>query len=150
MFQEFYKNGQRRSTEPIRRRGHQNGEHVFQVGVPGLKLRDGGCEELGGETTCESLVKVFVFASSDVNRLQNLPVTKIVDNLMDFKSSQEMDEYHYLDPKQLKLAEIPKSRSPFQDAMVFVVGGGNYIEYQNLVDYAKVRTTLMFGVLKYL
>lgn len=23
-------------------------------------------------------------------------------------------------------------------AIVFVVGGGNYIEYQNLVDYAKV------------
>jgi len=23
-------------------------------------------------------------------------------------------------------------------ALVFVVGGGNYIEYQNLVDYAKV------------
>ncbi|ERL91253.1 protein sly1 homolog [Dendroctonus ponderosae] len=76
-----------------------------------------------------------------VVKRHNLPVTKIVDNLMDFKSSQEMDEYHYLDPKQLKLAEMPKSRSPFQDAIVFVVGGGNYIEYQNLVDYAKAKTT---------
>ena len=27
-------------------------------------------------------------------------------------------------------------------AVVFVVGGGNYIEYQNLVDYLKVRTAL--------
>lgn len=58
---------------------------------------------------------------------------------MEFKNSQEMEEYHYFDPKQLKLTEIPKNRSPFQDAYVFVVGGGNYIEYQNLVDYAKVR-----------
>lgn len=24
-------------------------------------------------------------------------------------------------------------------AIVFVVGGGNYIEYQNLVDYSKVQ-----------
>lgn len=26
----------------------------------------------------------------------------------------------------------------FFQAIVFVVGGGNYIEYQNLVDYTKV------------
>lgn len=24
-----------------------------------------------------------------------------------------------------------------QDVMVFVIGGGNYVEYQNLVDYAR-------------
>lgn len=58
---------------------------------------------------------------------------------MEFKNSQEMEEYHYLDPKQLKLTDIPRNRSPFQDAVVFVVGGGNYIEYQNLIDYAKVN-----------
>lgn len=49
-----------------------------------------------------------------------------------------MDEYHYLDPKQLKLTDIPRNRQAFQDAIVFIVGGGNYIEYQNLVDFAKV------------
>lgn len=32
-------------------------------------------------------------------------------------------------------SSIPKSRAPFQDAYVFVVGGGNYVEYQNLQDY---------------
>ncbi|XP_050308069.1 protein sly1 homolog [Anthonomus grandis grandis] len=76
-----------------------------------------------------------------VVKRHNLPVTKIVDNLMEFKNSQEMEDYHYLDPKQLKLTEIPKNRSPFHDAVVFIVGGGNYIEYQNLVDYAKAKTT---------
>ncbi|KAG5882114.1 hypothetical protein JTB14_016877 [Gonioctena quinquepunctata] len=76
-----------------------------------------------------------------VIKRHNLPVTKIVDNLMDFKNSPEMEDYHYLDPKQLKLTEIPRNRSPFQEAIVFVVGGGNYIEYQNLVDYAKAKTT---------
>lgn len=68
-----------------------------------------------------------------------MPVTRIVDHLMEFKNSQEMEEYHYLDPKQLKLTDIPRNRSPFQDAVVFIVGGGNYIEYQNLIDYAKVE-----------
>ena len=32
---------------------------------------------------------------------------------------------------------IPRARGPFQEAYVFVVGGGNYIEYQNLQDYCK-------------
>lgn len=52
------------------------------------------------------------------------------------------DEYIYLDPKLLKRSDaIPKTRAPFQDAIVFVVGGGNYIEYQNLVDFIKVNKT---------
>ncbi|KAK9870344.1 hypothetical protein WA026_006428 [Henosepilachna vigintioctopunctata] len=76
-----------------------------------------------------------------VVKRHNLPVTRIVDHLMELKNSQEMEEYHYLDPKQLKSTEIPKNRSPFQDAFVFIIGGGNYIEYQNLVDYAKQKTT---------
>ncbi|KAF2894636.1 hypothetical protein ILUMI_11534 [Ignelater luminosus] len=76
-----------------------------------------------------------------VVKRHNLPVTRIVDHLMDFKNSAEMEDYHYLDPKQLKAADIPRNRSPFQDAFVFVVGGGNYVEYQNLVDYAKQKTT---------
>ncbi|VEN39381.1 unnamed protein product [Callosobruchus maculatus] len=77
-----------------------------------------------------------------VIKRHNLPVTKVVDNLMEFKNCPEMEEYHYLDPKQLKLTEIPRNRSPFQEAIVFVVGGGNYIEYQNLVDYAKIGMNL--------
>ncbi|CAH2012735.1 unnamed protein product [Acanthoscelides obtectus] len=75
-----------------------------------------------------------------VIKRHNLPVTKVVDNLMELKNCPEMEEYHYLDPKQLKLTEMPRNRSPFQEAIVFVVGGGNYIEYQNLVDYAKSKT----------
>lgn len=76
-----------------------------------------------------------------VVKRHNLPVTRIVDHLIDFKNSPEMEEYHYLDPKQLKLTEIPRNRSPFQDAFIFVIGGGSYTEYQNLVDYAKQKTT---------
>lgn len=61
---------------------------------------------------------------------------------MELKVSQETDDYRYFDPKQLRVADasqVPKNRTPFQEAIVFVVGGGNYIEYQNLVDYTKVR-----------
>lgn len=78
-----------------------------------------------------------------------MPVTRIVDHLMEFKNSQEMEEYIYLDPKQLKLTDIPRNRSPFQDAYIFIVGGGNYIEYQNLVDYAKVLLSNYYDIAKF-
>jgi len=69
-----------------------------------------------------------------------LPVTRIVDELMEQKSPQETEDYRYYDPKQLRAdSSAPRGRTPFQEAIVFVVGGGNYIEYQNLVDYTKVR-----------
>lgn len=59
---------------------------------------------------------------------------------MECRTGGEMDDYLYLDPKLLKGGDVvPKNRAPFQDAVVFMVGGGNYIEYQNLVDFIKVR-----------
>lgn len=58
---------------------------------------------------------------------------------MECKVSTDTDDYLYIDPKLLKGGDVaPKNRPPFQDAVVFVVGGGNYVEYQNLVDYTKV------------
>ncbi|CAG5866936.1 sec1 family domain-containing protein 1 [Menidia menidia] len=76
-----------------------------------------------------------------VLKQHNLPVTRILDNLMEMKSHPETDDYRYFDPKMLRGSEssIPRNKNPFQEAIVFVVGGGNYIEYQNLVDYAKGR-----------
>ena len=47
----------------------------------------------------------------------NLPVTRIVDALMELKSSPEVDDYRYFDPKLVRAtdnASIPRSRSPFQ------------------------------------
>lgn len=36
-------------------------------------------------------------------------------------------------------SNMPRSRAPANDVIVFVIGGGNYVEYQNLVDYRKSR-----------
>ncbi|XP_057715607.1 sec1 family domain-containing protein 1 [Corythoichthys intestinalis] len=76
-----------------------------------------------------------------VLKQHNLPVTRILDNLMEMKSHADTDDYRYLDPKMLRGSEssIPRNKNPFQEAIVFVVGGGNYIEYQNLVDYTKSK-----------
>lgn len=73
-----------------------------------------------------------------------LPLTKIVDGLMDStsKKSREAMQYLYFDP--ISETEIPESRiQSFQEAILFVVGGGNYAEYQNLVDYCKSKSRHM-------
>jgi len=77
-----------------------------------------------------------------VVKKHNLPITKIVDDIMEQKQGKFNDEYKYLDPKILRGNEggqIPRTKTPFSDAIVFVVGGGNYIEYQNLQDYVKTK-----------
>ncbi|XP_071787195.1 sec1 family domain-containing protein 1-like [Asterias amurensis] len=79
-----------------------------------------------------------------VVKKHNLPATRIVDALMEVKSNQETDDYRYFDPKLLRVTDssaIPRNKMPFQDAIVFVVGGGNYIEYQNLNDYVKSKSS---------
>ena len=77
-----------------------------------------------------------------VIKKHNLPATRIVDALMEMKTLQDIEDYRYFDPKLLRAdSSIPRNKSPFQEAYVFVVGGGNYIEYQNLVDYAKGKSS---------
>ncbi|XP_057315820.1 sec1 family domain-containing protein 1-like [Hydractinia symbiolongicarpus] len=68
---------------------------------------------------------------------KNLPVTRIVDAIMDHKNIPETEDYRYFDPKMLKVSESSQRNKSFQDAIVFIVGGGNYIEYANLISYEK-------------
>lgn len=105
--------------------------------------------EGGGTKTVSMFSKLMNQGSSFVMegvknlvvKKHNLPVTKIVDELMESKQSSQTDDYCYLDPKQLKHTEqMSKNRPTFQDVIVFIVGGGNYIEYQNLVDYVKQKS----------
>ncbi|KAF2358375.1 Sec1-like protein [Trinorchestia longiramus] len=69
-----------------------------------------------------------------------LPVTRVVDNLMELRSCEEDKNYCYLDPKLLRPQDASsaaaRARTPFQDCIVFVVGGGCYTEYANLRAYA--------------
>jgi len=108
----------------------------------GSKLKEGRIENL------ISGVKNIFPASKD------LPITKIVDGLLDtggFSSSSDHEEYLYYDPKSVKgsdPAKVPNNRMQFQDAIVFVVGGGNYNEYQNLLEYANRQNppkTITYG-----
>jgi len=73
---------------------------------------------------------------------KELYVTRIVDAIMEMKADSHLsvENYLYFDPKVQKKARqgsIPRKKEPFKEAIVFVVGGGNYVEYQNLQEYAK-------------
>lgn len=70
---------------------------------------------------------------------KTLPITNIVESIMDpnnapANSIQITDDYLYLDPKLRGGHSKPPKRQSYKDSIVFVVGGGNYIEYQNLQE----------------
>ncbi|CAB4066382.1 SCFD1 [Lepeophtheirus salmonis] len=66
----------------------------------------------------------------------------VMEEIMEARSGQHQDNYLYLDPKILKgsLKEISKTKNSFQEGIVFMVGGGNYIEYQNLMDSTQAKS----------
>lgn len=102
---------------------------------------------LGGTGTSTSMSTVFSQLMNTGTKLmnlvvgtKNLPVTRVVDQLMEQKASKDTEDYRYFDPKLLRVTDsslMPRSRTSFQEAYVFMVGGGNYIEYQNLQDYCR-------------
>ncbi len=51
---------------------------------------------------------------------QNLPVTKVVDALMEMKSSPDTDDYRYFDPKLIRATQssVPRNRQPFQEVCI--------------------------------
>ncbi|XP_050419873.1 sec1 family domain-containing protein 1 [Adelges cooleyi] len=76
-----------------------------------------------------------------VVKRHTFPVTRIVDELLENRQpSNASDEYRHFDPKQLRNSDNIKCKNTFNEAIVFIVGGGNYIEYQNLLEYIKNKT----------
>ena len=81
-------------------------------------------------------------------RNEKYRVARVVEALMDLRGAAlgVEDEYMYLDPKlpceQLgpNAAHVPRKTTPFKDAVVFVVGGGNYVEHQNVVDLCRKQS----------
>ncbi|KAI5970329.1 SLY1 [Candida margitis] len=71
-----------------------------------------------------------------------LPITKIVEAIMDPANSNQQsisltDEYLYFDPKARGGGHSkPPKRQSYSDSIVFVVGGGNYLEYVNLTEWS--------------
>lgn len=72
---------------------------------------------------------------------KNLPITNVVEAIMDpalagSGSVLVTDDYLYLDPKSRGGHTKPPKRQSYEEAIVFVVGGGNNLEYHNLTEWA--------------
>ncbi|XP_073978466.1 sec1 family domain containing Slh isoform X1 [Rhodnius prolixus] len=115
------------------------------------KMASAPSQYSGGGTKTVSMFSKLVSKGSSfvmegvknlVVKRHNLPVTRIVDQLMECRGC---DDYRYFDPKQLRAIEPTRSKTVANEAIVFIVGGGNYIEYQNLVDYAKSKSGATSG-----
>uniref|UniRef100_UPI00358E54C0 sec1 family domain-containing protein 1 n=1 Tax=Myxine glutinosa TaxID=7769 RepID=UPI00358E54C0 len=76
-----------------------------------------------------------------VLKKHKLPITYLLDNLMEMKNGPETENFRYFDPKLIHGNEpnISRAKTPFQEAVVMVVGGGTYTEYQNVVEYGRSK-----------
>ena len=52
---------------------------------------------------------------------KNLPLTRIMDNIMEQKSSPETDDYRYFDPKMVKQNENAQQKKTFQEVTGFIL-----------------------------
>lgn len=89
----------------------------------------------------EGLTSIATKIKNFIPEKKLLPITTIVEAIMDptnasQQSVQLTDEYLFLDPKSRGGHSKPPKRQSYQESLVFIVGGGNYLEYQNLEQWA--------------
>lgn len=75
-------------------------------------------------------------AQNVVGAAKKLPVTRLVDQIIDNKDTQGI-QVDYLDPKMSSVNTMARSKTMPTDVVVFMVGGGCYSEYLELRDSRK-------------
>ena len=73
-------------------------------------------------------------------------ITKVVETLAEGRASSENDSYCYLDAKSKTTSASTANKSVrYGDVIVFVLGGGCYNEYYNLIDLVKHKLAASGG-----
>ncbi|KAG0484297.1 hypothetical protein HPP92_008212 [Vanilla planifolia] len=67
---------------------------------------------------------------------RQLALTRIVEALMEGKPNPEVDSYLLYDPRAPRNGSGAQSKGPFKEGIVFMIGGGNYMEYRSLMELA--------------
>lgn len=109
------------------------------------RLKENGLPLAGGFESLIAGVKNFLPAQ------KNLTVTRLVEALMEpatasTQALQDTDDYLLFDPRSARPSAgvgrggAGKNRHVFSEAIVFVVGGGGYVEYTNLTEWAERAT----------
>ncbi|XP_010547924.1 PREDICTED: SEC1 family transport protein SLY1 [Tarenaya hassleriana] len=75
---------------------------------------------------------------------QQLAVTRTLEALIEGKPNPDIDSYLMLDPRAPKSSGSGNShvKGPFREAIVFMVGGGNYVEYGSLQELVQRQQTV--------
>ncbi|KAL2634478.1 hypothetical protein R1flu_005957 [Riccia fluitans] len=70
---------------------------------------------------------------------RQLAITRAVESLMEAKVASDTDSYLLFDPRGPKGmgTSMGASKGPFKEAIVFMIGGGNYLEYSSLQEFAQ-------------
>ncbi|XP_010242875.1 PREDICTED: SEC1 family transport protein SLY1-like [Nelumbo nucifera] len=89
-------------------------------------------EKLYGQSIGAVTAGVKNLLSSD----RQLALTRTVDALMDGKPNPEIESYLIFDPRAPKSSSGVGTKGPFKEAIVFMMGGGNYMEYGSLQEFA--------------
>ena len=95
---------------------------------------------LSGSSRVAAMLSKYSHGDSEL-----LKLSAIMSVLQSNSSAAHADEddptrsFLYLDPKQGAAAAPQRKSQPFEDAVLFVVGGGNYTEYQNVVAQGRAQ-----------
>ncbi|EHA8590507.1 SEC1 family transport protein SLY1 [Cocos nucifera] len=68
---------------------------------------------------------------------RQLALTRTVEALMEGKPNPEVDSYLVFDPRAPRSGSGVQLKGPFKEAIVFMIGGGNYVEYRSLMELAQ-------------
>lgn len=88
-------------------------------------------EKLYGQSISAVTAGVKNLLSND----RQLALTRTVEALMEGKPNPEVDSYLVFDPRAPKSGSGSSHlKGPFKEAIVFMIGGGNYVEYGSLQE----------------
>ncbi|ODV80524.1 Sec1-like protein [Suhomyces tanzawaensis NRRL Y-17324] len=94
----------------------------------------------------EGLSSIASKVKNFIPEKKQLPITNVIEAIMDptnvsNESIQLTDDYLYFDPKSRGGHSKPPRRQTYQEAQVFVIGGGNYVEYQDLQEWSNASNS---------
>lgn len=88
----------------------------------------------------QSLNAVTAGVKNLLSNDRQLALTRTVDAMMEGKPNPEVDSFLVFDPRAPKSSSGTGSshlKGPFKEAIVFMIGGGNYVEYGSLQELSQ-------------
>ncbi|XP_020577150.1 SEC1 family transport protein SLY1-like [Phalaenopsis equestris] len=85
----------------------------------------------------QSLSAVTAGMKNLLSGARQLALTRIVEALMEGKPNPEVDSYLLYDPRAPRSGTGAQLKGPFKEGIVFMIGGGNYVEYRSLMELAQ-------------